>query len=164
MRVVKKPREVPLFKSARWDDFAAYIAEAGKKLLAAPSNADVNDLWIQFRDALKAGTKMFIEHKRHKAKIGLPYITPTLRKLMRKRDRLFDKVKKIRRQISMHRKAVSLKADFSNLKSKVQTETRRAYWSYIATIILPEAESPPEPGQDPKPSRPKKSFWSFIRL
>ena len=109
---------------------------------------------------MQTGTKQFI--KLHKEQLGLPYITPALRKLLRKRDRLYDKVKKSRRNVSMHGRAASLKSKYNSLKARVQKEIRQAYWRYISSIILPEGLSDQE--QDTgRPSQPKKSVWSFIR-
>ena len=162
VRVRKKPREVPLFKSAQWDEFAQHVRQAGDGILQAPLDADVNTLWSQFQDILHTGTKKFIKHKLHKEKIGLPYITPALRKLMRKRDRMFDRIKKTRRHVSMHSHAANLKSKYNSLKARVQKEIRQAYWQYISSIILPESGASEEQGSG-RPSQPKKSFWSFIR-
>ena len=163
VRVRKKPREVPLFKSARWEDFAKYVSETGANILQAPPEADVNTLWSQFQDIMQTGTKTFIKHRLHKEQIGLPYITQALRKLMRKIDRLHDRIKKTRRNVSMHNHAASLKTQYNRLKSRVQKEIRQAYWRYISSIILPEGQTNQE--QDTgRPSHPKKYFWSFIRM
>ena len=127
IRVRKKPREVPLFKSAQWDDFAKYVADEGVNILEAPLDADVNSLWSKFQDIMQAGTKKFIKHKLQKEQLGLPYINKALRRMIRKRDRLHDRIKKPRRNVSMHGRAASLKSKYSSLKARVQKEIRQAY-------------------------------------
>ena len=138
VRVSKKPREVPMFKSAQWDDFSAYFTDAGAEILNAPPDADINTIWTRFQEILQTGTKRFIKHRLQKANNGLPYITPTLRKMMRKRDRLYDRMKKTRRHVSMHNQASLMRAKYQRLKARVQQAIRQAYWSYVASIILPE--------------------------
>ena len=64
VRVRKNPREVPLFKSAQWEDFAKYVSDTGANILQAPLEADVNTLWSQFQDIMQTGTKTFIKHKK----------------------------------------------------------------------------------------------------
>ena len=153
IRIMKKPREIPLFKSALWDDFRDSIALKGQEITSTPPDADVNSLWCTLRDALIDGTKKFIPHKRSKSKIDLPYLTSPLRRLIRRRDRLYDKIKKLQRNISNHASAAALKSRYKRLKAQVQSEVRRAYWAYIEKVIMPL-------DTDKKPS---KSFWSFVR-
>ena len=74
IRVTKKPRDIPLYKSAQWEDFASFIAEKCEDIRAAPPEVDVERLWNDLRDNIHEGTKKFIPHKRQKNKIGLPYI------------------------------------------------------------------------------------------
>ena len=57
IRFMKKPREIPLYKSALWDDFRNSIALKGQEITSAPPDADVNSLWCTLRDALIDGTK-----------------------------------------------------------------------------------------------------------
>ena len=153
IRVTKKTRDIPLYKSAQWEDFASFIAEKCEDIRAAPLEVDVERLWNDLHDNIHEGTKKFIPHKRQKNKIALPYINGDLRRLIRKQDRLYDKMRKARRNVSTHARAASLRIKFHKLKLHVQTETRKAYWNYIATVILPQDGS----------GTPTKSFWSFVR-
>ena len=95
VRVIKKPREVPRYGSANWEDFRKYVTDNSSEILSAPADSDVNSLWVKFRNILQSGIKKFIPHKIQKSKVGLPYISYSLRKLMRKRDRLTIKLKKL---------------------------------------------------------------------
>ena len=148
VRVSKKPRNVPLYKSARWEDFRQFITEKCSDILSAADNADVNELWIKFGNAIRDGTDKFIPHRRQKLRVGLPYVTNDLRKLMRRRDRLYDKIKKARRNVSHHDHASSLKSRYKKLKADIQRKLRTAYWGYIASVITPPDET----------STPKKAF------
>ena len=88
IRVTKKPREVPVYKNAKWGEFNNFITDCGYDILNSPPDTDPEELWTNFRDNLQTGTKKFIPHRFQKAKTGLPYITKEIRKLIRKRDRL----------------------------------------------------------------------------
>ena len=94
LRSVKKPRDIPHFKSASWDEFRDYITTKGQEITSAPPDANVDTLWCSIRDALVEGTQKFIPHKWTREKIDQPYITPTLRRLICRRDRLHDKMRK----------------------------------------------------------------------
>ena len=137
IRVHKKPRDVPLYRSAKWDDFKEFVTSTCNEILSAPGDADVNDLWIKFRDAIQEGIKQFIPHRQQKAKVGLPYMTPELRKSIRRRDRLYDRIKKARKSVSMHEHAASLRTKYKKLKQEVQKQISKAYWNYVASVITP---------------------------
>ena len=153
VRVTKKPRNVPLYRSAKWEDFQQYITDNCSDILSAPDDADVNQLWAKFGDVIRDGTQKFIPHRRQKSRVGLPYITSELRKLMRKRDRLYDKIKRARRNVTHHDRADALKSRYKKLKQDIQRRLRTAYWGYIASVITPPDETQP----------PKKAFWSFVK-
>ena len=113
VRVIKKPRNVPMYKSAKWEDFQKFATEKCSEILTAPDDTDINVLWTKFTDILRDGTRQFIPHRRQKARVGLPYISSELRRLMRRRDRLYDEIKKARRNVSHHDRADALKSRYS---------------------------------------------------
>jgi hypothetical protein len=53
----------------------------------------------------------------------------------------------------MHDFAATLRLKYKKLKSHIQAQIRRAYWSYIASVITPLDAT----------RTPQKSFWSFVR-
>ena len=80
-------------------------------------------------------------------------INGDLHHLIRKRDWLYDKMRKACSNVSTHAWAASLRTKFHELKSHVHAETRKTYWNYSSTVILPQDGS----------GTPNKSFWSFVR-
>ena len=66
---------------------------------------------------------------------------------------LYGKMRKASRNVSTHDQAASLRTSFHRLKSHIQAETHKAYWNFIATVILPQGGS----------GTLTKSFWSFLR-
>ena len=158
VRVVKKPREVPQYKTADWDKFSQYVADEFQALspdwtINAPDDADPNALWNKFKDTILEGMRKFIPVRRIKANTNLPYITADIRKLIRRRDRLYDKIKKARRNASRHEHAASLHSRYKDLKRDIQNRIRTSYWSYVAQLICPPDGE----------TVPKKAVWSFLR-
>jgi hypothetical protein len=62
----------------------------------------------------------------------MPWITSDLKKLIRKRDRLYKRNKK-----SGDKKTAK---KFKEIKQIVQHELRRAYWKYIESIVTPQED------------------------
>ena len=87
----------------------------------------------------------YIPHKLSKQRSGLPWINQNIRKLIRKRDRLYKLCK-----VSF---SEAKYADFKSLKHLVQKEIRSAYWSYTNNLIVPETH----------PHLNQKKFWSYIK-
>jgi hypothetical protein len=54
----------------------------------------VEELWLLFKTRLNPSVIDHIPHKTAKQKDSLPWITPNIRKLIRRRDRLYKEKKK----------------------------------------------------------------------
>ena len=94
-----------------------------------------------------------IHHKRSKVKDNLPWITSQIRRMIRKRDKLsFRKKQQIKVGANdLNRTTKQLKA----LKKVIQSEIRKAYWSYVESIITPIDD------QDSQSGPPR--FWTYIK-
>ena len=83
-------------------------------------------------------------------KQDIPWLTPEIKRLIRKRDRLYKKLKSRRVEerpniIKKHRSA----------KYLVQQKLRQSYWNYIENIIIEDSKL--------AESKPSKKLWSFIK-
>ncbi|MCS5551354.1 MAG: hypothetical protein NZ811_07540 [Gammaproteobacteria bacterium] len=58
------------------------------------TNTGVNDMWCTFKSKLEELIKKHVPHKTARIKDSLPWITSDLKKLIRKRDRLYKRKKK----------------------------------------------------------------------
>ena len=81
----------------------------------------VDDLWSSFGEELTAGIKRFIPHKFTGSRNGLPYVSPSLKCLLRKRD-------------TLHARKDSCN---TTIKHEVQKKLRPAYWQCVEEIITP---------------------------
>ena len=61
-----------------------------------------------------------------------PWVTPKTKTLMKRRDRLYRKMKKSGNK--------DLKDKYKHLKHHVQKELRHAYWTYIENIVTPKQD------------------------
>ena len=92
----------------------------------------------------------FIPIKLCKPKDGHPWVNNHIKRLMRKRDKLYVKLKS-------NRTSNIIKNKFTILKHKIQKEIRAAYNDYLQSIITDQPPNSEEPG------RPNKRFWTLIK-
>ena len=153
VRTAQIPRQIPNYKKADWDGFKTFMRSRGDSIITSPPDTDTEELWNKFRDSLLEGINVFIPHKSAKARRGLPYISRDIRQLIRKRDRLYDKIKKTSKNVYLHHIAAEQKLRYKKVKHEVQKRIRQAYWAYVASVITPEKAGAP----------PQKAFWSFVK-
>ena len=91
---------------------------------------NIEQLWSKFKVSIAQVVDKYIPHKLSKQRSGLPWINQNIRKLIRKRDRLYKLCK-----VSF---SEAKYADFKSLKHLVQKGIRSAYWSYTNNLIVPE--------------------------
>ncbi|CAC5422345.1 unnamed protein product [Mytilus coruscus] len=85
-----------------------------------------------------------------KQKQDIPWLTPESKRLIRKRDRIHNKIQATKTE----NKSDTIKRHRS-LKHQVQQKLRTSYWNYIENIIIEDSKL--------KDSKPSKKFWSFIK-
>jgi hypothetical protein len=128
---IQKPRSIPLYKKAKWDTMKEELAGLMDKLNELDNiKTCTNEMWCVFKNHLEEIVKKHVPHKIAKTKESLPWITPDIRKLIRKRDRLYKQNKKSGNTTTAKK--------FKDIKRKVQRELRRAYWNYIEEIVTPQ--------------------------
>ena len=124
----QKPRQIPLYRKANWVTMKEEITETHKNIQKLEANGGtVEELWLLFKTRLNQSVIDHIPHKTAKQKDSLPWITPNIRKLIRRRDRLYKKKKQ-----SADPKITS---KFKEVKRMIQRELRREYWKYIESIV-----------------------------
>jgi hypothetical protein len=146
-KITQPPRSIPLYNKADWDSLRTHTENLNIKIQQESETAPVESLWISFRDGLTEGIRKYIPHRSTNTKSSLPWITPSIRHLIHKRDRAYRAMKKSNTE--NHRQ------NLKSLKAKLQRELRRAYWDHIEGIIIP-SES------DTNPVVSKK-FYSFLK-
>ena len=137
----QKPRQIPIYAKADWEGFKHFLSTVHSNILNSYNSKDANQLWILFRDNLTTAKNKFIPSKTSKPRDGLPWITPSLKKMMRKRDKMFQKHK--------------TSAKYRTLKRETQQGLRKTYWDYIEKVITPSSQNPTNTAN--------KKFWTYIK-
>ena len=142
------PRKIPLYKKAEWDsirsDLSLLLETIQNKVLVG---ADVNQLWDTFTNNLQESINNHVPQKIAKSKDKFPWITKEIKQMIRRRDRMYKRKKKI--QPSGRYQQVK------KLKQLVQRKMRQAYWNYIEEVI--SIEHVPEQNNRTN----TKKFWTY---
>ena len=95
-------------------------------------------MWSSFREELTSGIKRFIPHRFTSSRHGLPYVSPSLKCLMKKRDTLHARKDPCNKTI----------------KHEVQKKLGAAYWQCVEEIITPK--------NDEDSMGANKRFWGLF--
>jgi hypothetical protein len=144
----QKKRQIPLYKKANWEGLRKHMSDFQKTWTREYTDSQsTNTLWESFKTSLQEGIKQNIPHKTAKAKDGNPWITREIKRLIRKRDKLYTRKKTTKTRKDQE--------SFKHLKALVQKKIRQAYWKYIEDIVTP---CPDEPT-----GTCTKRFWTYIK-
>ena len=141
------PRKVPLFRKANWLDFKTYMTEKKNEILNLQQSS-VEEIWTAFKTALQKGITQFVPIKKIGCKKSLPWITQEIKRLIRKRDSLYQKQKKGKSKDRHH---------FKQVKHLIQNKIRLAYNNYIQNI-LGLSEEASDTADNTSTFAPKKLF------
>ena len=137
LRNKQTPRKIPLYKKADWEGLKKHISEFGRSLQSNFNfSTPVNQLWDNKTCELERAINKFIPHKTAKIKDRQPWINIKIRRLMRKRDKLYYKHK--------HQPSSEKSLKLKSLKHLIQSQSRKAYWDYVEDLITPKKENSPD--------------------
>lgn len=122
----QKPRSVPLYKKADWDSFKMFMAEASSEILARFQESTVEEIWNAFKSSLNSGISKYVPIKKLSSKRSLSWITQEIRRLIRKRDKLYQKQKSGTSKDKYH---------FKQVKHLVKKKIKIAYNNYLLDIL-----------------------------
>ena len=87
-----------------------------------------------------------------KTKYSLPWIDSSIKRLIRKRDKLYFRARKSSNP--------DIKNHYKRFRAHVQKSIRDAYWKHITNIFSFENDNP-DP-DCPRKNEKAKKFWSFV--
>ena len=98
LRSTKPPNKAYIYKKANFDGLNYFISKSPSEFFASnPCGNSVEQNWNSFKHAVTTGISQFIPQKSSKPKFSLPWITPKIKREMRKKNRL-DHWKAFKRQ------------------------------------------------------------------
>ena len=138
----------PVWKKANWNDIKTHLNEAwGRLPQDQKDNSTSDSLWVWFKMTLEGAIQKHVPHRQVKGKGRHPWISRSLKRLMRKEAKLFSKKKHQPKQhnISRHKQA----------QRQIQKKFRQEYWTYINQILFSPADKDTPPY--------KKTLWNYIK-
>ena len=135
-----------------WEGFKSYIKSNCDKILKDHDTKTVEEIWITIKTVIDKGISQFVPIKKIGSKRSLPWITQQIKRLIPKRDSLFQKQKKGHPRDRRH---------FKQVKHLVQSKIRTAYNSYLQSVLGLSGEEGNN-DTDKQSFAPKKLF-SLIR-
>ena len=152
-RIKQASRKIYLYKRADMVGLKDHMAQFKDAYLSEDhSHMSVNDMWVKFKTGFVEAVERFIPSKMTKTKYSVPWIDATIKRLVKKRHKLYLRARKS--------KDPDVKIHYKRFRAHVQKVLRDAYWKYVSNIFTFENDS--SDPDTPKPEKIKK-FWSFVK-
>ena len=152
-RIEQASRKIYLYKRADMVGLKEHVAQFKDAYLSEDhSHMPVNDMWVKFKTGFVEAVERFIPSKMTKTKYSVPWIDATIKRLVKKRHKLYLRARKSKDpDVKIHNK---------RFRAHVQKVLRDAYWKYVSNIFTFENDS-----SDPDTLKPEKikKFWSFVK-
>ena len=116
------PRNIPRYKKADWNQFKQTRRDFQSELLTDLATTDVQELWDKFASRLEQCIDK-IPTRKASTRDGFPWINQEIRRLMRKRDKLYKGMKRSGRPNDTKK--------FLEYKHLVRRVIDRAYEPYL---------------------------------
>ena len=135
------PRDIPLYKKANWDQQKQSMRDLYTEFQSEPATTDSQAMWDKFTSRLQQGIDKHIPTRSSGTKDGFPWINQEIRRLMRKRDKLYRRWSRSGRPDDQKK--------FCDQKHLVRRIIGRAYEKYLKDILglnneEHDLESPPK--------------------
>ena len=153
-RIQQAPRKFNLYKRADMDGLRDHLARYRDSFLSSDhSHMSVYDMWVSFKSEVIAAIERFIPSKMTKTKYSSPWIDSSIKRLIKRRDRLYFRASKSC--------SPDIKSHYKRFRAHVQKVIRDAYWKHISNIFSFDTDSA-DP-DCPRKNEKAKKFWSFVK-
>ena len=143
------PRKVYIYNKADFSSMKAELRRIKETFISLEPVSTAQELWYKFSSSVSDLMTRYIPTKMLSGKkIKKPWINRKLKAQMRRRDKLFRRMKKTKNETDIRK--------FKECKKAVQKIERQSYWTYINGII-----ETGEPDNDHTPKQ--KRFWNYIK-
>ena len=145
-------RNILLYKKAKWDEIKKEMQKLEteiENMINSEVKFDINQVWEKFKETLAYWTVWInTSQVRTKQRDSYPWITPEIRKKIKRRDRL-SKIKK-------KRPSQETEIKFKECRREVKRLLRKEYWNYVCNLF--------EEHEGEVNERPcLKRFWTYIK-
>ena len=143
----QQSRSVPNYKKANWEGIKQDLISSRDKSIAkfeSGTNMDtIEENWKQFKEAIETCIEKHIPKKKIGKHHVVPWMTTDIKRLIRKKQRLYNKSKKSKKP--SHKKA------FKDIRSLIRNKLHKNYWDYLNNML------------DPEKDNNSKKFWKYIK-
>ena len=143
----KVPRTVHLFSKADWEPLRAEVRTFSEDYFQSLLDSTVEEKWTAFKNKLNGLLDKYVPSKRTTTRYNAPWMTNTLKRLSRKKKRLFKKAKK-----SAGKLRDTLWARYRTCKASFNVGIRHAREKFVTDIINSAFND-----NDTKP------FWKYVK-
>ena len=140
----KSPRQVFNFRKAKWEDIKADLKTFKELFLAQCDARSVEDNWNEFRKALLSAMNTHIPSRTVKGRQKLPWWNQKLKRLIRRKQRLFNKAKKAGSPSSWSK--------FRQAQKDTHKALSEARWNYVNKAL-----------QEGLENNNNKPFWQYVK-
>ena len=152
--IQQAPRKIYLYKRADMEGLRDHLAQFRDSSLSSDhSHMSVNDMWVSFKSEVLVAIESFIPTKMCKTKNSLPWIDHLIKRLIRKREKLYFRARKS--------SSPDIKNHYKRFRAHVQKAIRDAYWN-IFPISSPLKLMTMIPTAREKNEKCKR-VWSFVK-
>ena len=141
----QQPRHINLWSKADWEKIKEEASSFRTEFLEDIRNSCVNDNYIKFNNFINTVIKKYVPTRAMRSpKHNVPWINQKIRRMCRKKQRLFNKAKRSSKSRDW--------SAYKSLKKDTSKALRRAHWQYVNNILLEGLQS-----KDSKP------FWRYVK-
>ncbi|CAG2186661.1 unnamed protein product [Mytilus edulis] len=138
----KKPRKCYIYSKAKWEDLHKDLTILSTNIIEMyHSGATVQELWDKFKTDLYSNLDNHIPSKLIRSKTSLPWINHKIRKMFKKKTRLYQQAKKTNNW-----------TNYRHFQKECKRQIRKAEYNYINTTILEGLEN-----------NNSKPFWKYVK-
>ena len=127
IEIRQTPRSTFLYRKADWEGFKTYMEQVKCDFLASASSKSVEELWSAFKSSINEGLKKFVPVKKIGAKSSLPGVTQEIKRLILKRDYLYQKQKSSNRP--------NVRKHFVNFRHLVKAKIKQVYDNCLEDVL-----------------------------
>ncbi|MGL1889688.1 MAG: hypothetical protein OCD76_24455, partial [Reichenbachiella sp.] len=134
-------RKVYQYHKGNMTDLNEELSRFRVNFLANCATESVDDMWSSFHSEMMRLQEEFIPSKMVKPQQSLPWITPAIKRKLKKKQKLF--------KVRSTSKAANGK--YKHFKKLVQKQIRQARWDHINSIVNQDGD------------KARKGFWRYVK-
>jgi hypothetical protein len=143
-RLAKKPkRSINQWTKANWDSIHQETAQFQEDFMNSYKGRSVEENYTEFCNHIESITKQHVPSKTSSTRRNVPWLTPNIKRMTRKKQRLFNHAKKTGKEMHW--------AQYRSFKRATTKALNKARWNYINGIL--------QTGIDEGNTKP---FWRYI--